>query len=138
MKKKVIYKVTDKYAIEVEVKNDYEEKLIKDLNKDLINSERQNRRKKCVSLDYLYESVGFEVKDKSLSSEELYEKQMMYKKIHEAIETLTEKQKKVIHMYFWENKTIREIALELGVYFTTVEESYQAALKKIRKYFNKF
>ena len=98
MKKKVIYKVTDKYAIEVEVKNDYEEKLIKDLNKDLINSERQNRRKKCVSLDYLYESVGFEVKDKSLSSEELYEKQMMYKKIHEAIETLTEKQKKVIHM----------------------------------------
>lgn len=138
MKKKVIYKVTDKYAIEVEVKNKYEEQVVKDLNKNLENSERQNRRKKCVSLDYLYESVGFEVKDKSLSSEELYEKQMMYKKIHEAIETLTEKQKKVIHMYFWENKTIREIALELGVYFTTVEESYQAALKKIRKYFNKF
>ena len=138
MKKKVIYKVTDKYAIEVEVKNNYEEQVVKNLNKNLETAERQNRRKKCVSLDYLYESVGFEVIDKSLSSEELYEKQMMYKKIHEAIETLTEKQKKVIHMYFWENKTIREIALELGVYFTTVEESYQAALKKIRKYFNKF
>ena len=147
MKKKVIYKVTTKYSIEIETENINEEKLIEELNKEF---ERQLKKDKTyhartVSLEYLNQKYGFELADTSLSEDEIelieqqeLEKEEFNKKLHEAIDKLTEKQRKVIYMYFWENKTIREIAKELGVYFTTVEESYQSALKKIKKFLKKF
>lgn len=147
MKKKVIYKVTTKYSIEIETENIDEEKLIEELNKEFERQLKQDKtyHAKTISLEYLYQNYGFELADTSLSEDEIerieqqeLEKEEFNKKLHEAIDKLTEKQRKVIYMYFWENKTIREIAKELGVYFTTVEESYQSALKKIKKFLKKF
>ena len=66
------------------------------------------------------------------------EKEEFNKKLHEAIDKLTDKQRKVIYMYFWENKTFRQIGKELGVHFTTIEESYNAAIKKIKKILKNF
>lgn len=147
MKKKVIYKVTTKYSIEIETENINEEKIIEELNKEFERQLKQDKtyHARTVSLEYLHQKYGFELADTSLSEDEIelieqqeLEKEEFNKKLHEAIDKLTEKQKKVIYMYFWENKTIREIAKELGVYFTTVEESYQSALKKIKKFLKKF
>ncbi len=147
MKKKVIYKVTTKYSIEIETENINEEKLIEELNKEFERQLKQDKtyQARTVSLEYLNQKYGFELADTSLSEDEIerieqqeLEKEEFNKKLHEAIDKLTEKQRKVIYMYFWENKTIREIANELGVYFTTVEESYQSALKKIKKFLKKF
>lgn len=147
MKKKVIYKVTTKYSIEIEIENIDEEKLIEELNKEFERQLKQDKtyHARTVSLEYLHQKYGFELADTSLSEDEQeiieqqeLEKEEFNKKLHKAIDKLTEKQRKVIYMYFWENKTIREIAKELGVYFTTVEESYQSALKKIKKFLRKF
>ena len=147
MKKKVIYKVTTKYSIEIETENINEEKIIEELNKEFERQLKQDKtyHARTVSLEYLHQKYGFELADTSLSEDEIelieqqeLEKEKFNKKLHEAIDKLTEKQRKVIYMYFWENKTIREIAKELGVYFTTVEESYQSALKKIKKFLRKF
>lgn len=147
MKKKVIYKVTTKYSIEIETENIDEEKLIEELNKEFEKVLKQDKtyHARTVSLEYLNQKYGYEVADTSLSEDEIekieqqeLEKEEFNKKLHEAIDKLTEKQRKVIYMYFWEHKTIREIAKELGVYFTTVEESYQSALKKIKKFLKKF
>ena len=147
MKKKVIYKVTTKYSIEIEVENIDEEKWIEELNKEFERQLKQDKtyHARTVSLEYLNQKYGFELADTSLSEDEIesieqqeLEKEEFNKKLHEAIDKLTEKQRKVIYMYFWENKTIREIAKELGLYFTTVEESYQSALKKIKKLLKKF
>lgn len=147
MKKKVIYKVTTKYSIEIETENIDEEKLIEELNKEFERQLKQDKtyHARTVSLEHLNQKYGFELADTSLSEDEQeiieqqeLEKEEFNKKLHEAIDKLTEKQRKVIYMYFWENKTIREIAKELGVYFTTVEESYQSALKKIKKFLKKF
>ena len=147
MKKKVIYKVATKYSIEIETENIDEEKLIEELNKEFERQLKQDKtyHARTVSLEYLNQKYGFELADTSLSEDEIerieqqeLEKEEFNKKLREAIDKLTDKQRKVIYMYFWENKTIREIAKELGVYFTTVEESYQSALKKIKKILKKF
>lgn len=55
MKKKVIYKVTTKYSIEIETENIDEEKLIEELNKEFERQLKQNQKYhvRTVSLEYL-------------------------------------------------------------------------------------
>ena len=55
MKKKVIYKVTTKYSIEIETENIDEEKLIEELNKEFERQLKQDKTyyARTVSLEYL-------------------------------------------------------------------------------------
>ena len=123
MKKKVIYKVTTKYSIEIETENINEEKLIEELNKEFERQLKQDKTyyARTVSLEYLHQKYGFELADTSLSEDEIelieqqeLEKEEFNKKLHDAIDKLTDKQRKVIYMYFWENKTFRQIGKDLS------------------------
>ena len=62
MKKKVIYKVTTKYSIEIETENINEEKLIEELNKDFERQLKQDKtyHAKIVSLEYLNNFIKIE------------------------------------------------------------------------------
>lgn len=53
-------------------------------------------------------------------------------KIREAIDTLTEIQKKRIIAYFFKEKSSREIAVSEGVNYSKVEKSINLALKKLK------
>lgn len=53
-------------------------------------------------------------------------------KIREAIDTLTEIQKKRVIAYFFEGKSSREIAVSEGVNYSKVEKSINLALKKLK------
>ncbi len=48
---------------------------------------------------------------------------------------LTELQKKRFIKHFYLNKTLREIAIEENVHFTSVQESIKGAVKKLKKFF---
>ena len=143
-KKKVVYQITRIKFEMVEVDTPEQEELIKELNRDFEREDKREKtaRARCISLDALYENDGYEVADSTPSSEEAYieetEKEQFHTRLHQAIDSLTERQKEVIKKYFWEGKTFREIADELGIHFTTVAEPYQAAIKKMKKYFEKF
>lgn len=143
-KKKVVYQITRIKFEMVEVDTPEQEELIKELNRDFEREDKREKtaRARCISLDALYENDGYEVADSTPSSEEAYieetEKEQFHTRLHQAIDSLTERQKEVVKKYFWEGKTFREIADELGIHFTTVAESYQAAIKKMKKYFEKF
>lgn len=139
MAKKVVYQITKRHYELIEVETIEQEELIKELNRDF---EREIKREKtarvrCISLDALYEKNGYELADTAPSIKEA-EKNQFHTRLHQAIDSLTERQKEVIKKYFWEGKTFREIADELGVHFTTVAESYHAAIKKMKKYLEKF
>lgn len=54
-----------------------------------------------------------------------------------ALETLTAKQRKRLTGYVCSGKTYREIAAEEGTDESSVRESVEAAIKKIKKYFKK-
>lgn len=59
MKKKVIYKVTTKYSIEIETENIAEEKLIEELNKEFERQLKQDKtyHARTVSLEYLNHKI---------------------------------------------------------------------------------
>ena len=57
----------------------------------------------------------------------------LQEEIQELLDTvLTERQKQVIYMYFWENMTQEEIAKELGIQKQNVSNYIQNSLEKLR------
>lgn len=142
MKKKVIYKVTTKYSIEIETENIDEEKLIEELNKEFERQLKQDKtyHAKTVSLEYLNQKYGFELADTSLSEDEIerieqheLEKEEFNKKLHEAIEKLRPRQKEIIIKVFFEEKTQREVSIELGVAESTISITLERALNNLKK-----
>lgn len=134
--KKVVYQITKTKYQMIEVETLEEEEIIKELNRDFDRNEKREKviQTKCISLEYLYEKTGYEPVDMSLTGEQAYDKEIFNERLHQAIDSLTPKQKEVIKMYFWENKTFREIGEELKIHFTTVKEIYDNAIKKLKKY----
>ena len=142
MKKKVIYNVTTKYSIEIETENIDEEKLIEELNKEFERQLKQDKtyHARTVSLEYLNQKYGFELADTSLSEDEIekieqqeLEKEEYYKKLHEAIEKLRPRQKEIIIKVFFEEKTQREVSIELGVAESTISITLERALNNLKK-----
>lgn len=56
-------------------------------------------------------------------------------KLRQVLCNLSEKQKSRIIKYFFYNKSLENIAAEEGVDFTSVRESINSAIKKLRKFF---
>ena len=132
----MFYKINEHKYETIIVNNSFDEECIKDLNRQFERELKREKRLKVktISLDLLHDKNGFELMDNSyLHVEEDKQKEELYKKINEAITKLTLKQQKIIHLYFWDNHTLREIANILGVSLSTVSEIYYAALKKLRK-----
>ena len=94
-----------------------------------------------LSLDKLLES-GFEIADKRLTPEELYiEKESgasLFKYLHSAIEKLPYKQRTVIELFYFQDKTQEEIALILGVKQPAVSKLLMRGLQGIKTFFEKF
>lgn len=57
------------------------------------------------------------------------------KQLREVLCCLSETQKRRVFKYFFYNKTLEKIADEEGVDFTSVRESINSAIKKLRKFF---
>ena len=57
------------------------------------------------------------------------------KRLREVLCYLGETQKRRVFKYFFYNKTLEKIADEEGVDFTSVRESVNSAIKKLRKFF---
>ena len=147
MKKKVIYKVTTKYSIEIEIENIDEEKLIEELNKEFERQLKQDKtyHARTVSLEHLNQKYGFELADTSLSEDEIekieqqeLEKEEFNKKLHEAIEKLRPRQKEIIIKIFFEEKTQREVSIELGVAESTISITLERALNNLKKILKNF
>ena len=67
-----------------------------------------------------------------LSPEENVEKQELAKILGEALELLTEKEKKVITLYYYEDLTLKEISNVLGVSESRISQLHTRALQKMR------
>ncbi|SFR95972.1 FliA/WhiG family RNA polymerase sigma factor [Anaeromicropila populeti] len=91
-----------------------------------------------VSLDEFFEQ-GSELKEQSnLSShfqqpEIVMEKQELKRELEEVLETLTENEKKVIALYYYEELTLKEISHILEVSESRVSQLHTKALQKMKK-----
>ncbi len=143
MSKKVLYKITTRKTIEIEVETEEQENLVRDLNGDIerITTADKRYHRRYISLDKLSDSRFGEPQGSMLTpEEELLEKESREELqviIQMAMEGLTERQRELIYLRYWENKKLREIAKEKGVSIASIGEGLASAIKKLKK-FGKF
>ena len=73
-----------------------------------------------------------------IEAEEKARKEKYESELPAAMDKLTSIQRRRVEMYFYANKTLREIAEIENVDIRAVWESIEGALKRIKKYFKKF
>lgn len=136
MSKKVFYEIEKKKFRLIEVETEEQEQLIKALNRDLERADKQEKRAqaRCASLEALAEN-GYEVESPDVPMDERLEKQEEAAALHKAMERLTDKQREIVHLRFWDGLTVGEIAELKKMHHSTVTECLASAIKKIKKFF---
>ena len=72
-------------------------------------------------------------KNRFLQPEEVVEEQELKQKLIESLDLLTEKERRVIELYYYEDLTLKEISLVLEVSESRVSQLHTKALLKMRK-----
>ena len=142
MKKKVYYKLNRYQVTEVEVETEKQEQAVKMLNRDTdrFAKSEDTYRERCYSLDEMCEEKGYELASDTLSPEEQMihdsEQNELKELIQKAIEKLKPRQREMVFMIFFEEKTQAEVAEYYGITESAVSQSMDriyASLKKILK-----
>lgn len=105
---------------------------------ELINWQGQTKASNLISLDE-YTEAGSEVKMDTVGNahfdqpEEVLEKEELKVQLAEAIDSLTEKEKNVIVLYYYEEMTLKEISVILEVSESRVSQLHTKALNRMKK-----
>lgn len=70
--------------------------------------------------------------------EQAVDKEEVRKMLSEALELLTEKERKVVVLYYYEELTLKEVASVLGVSESRISQLHSKALEKMKKYLGKY
>lgn len=87
---------------------------------------------KEISLECLSELNKQFISEQLTVEEEVYQR-IMYEKLHGAFRSLEKEEQILIHRLYFEKKTEREIALELGISQNAVNKRRQKILMKLRE-----
>ncbi len=105
---------------------------------ELLDWQGQTKATNLISLDE-YTEAGSEVKmDNSIGNshfdqpEDAYEKEELKQLMAKAIESLTEKERLVVTLYYYEEMTLKEISLTLEVSESRVSQLHTKALNKMK------
>lgn len=74
------------------------------------------------------------IKDEGISPEEILIKKMESKELKKAYEKLTEKQKKIIILHYFEDKSMADVSRDMGMHYQSVVKLKNRALKKLKSY----
>ena len=102
------------------------------LEKDEKNVNRKETRRHQ-SLDKSMEH-GFDVADPNVNVFEQVERRLLSEQIHTALHKLTDKQRTVVLLYFFDGLNFREIGERLHIGTSAVFDHYSAAIKKLKKF----
>ena len=86
----------------------------------------------CYALDEDFENHHSEFAYSTFEEDVLQEEQIQA--LRKAILRLTPMQKQHLEKYFFDGKNLRQIAAEEGKSYATIYESYESALKKLKKF----
>ena len=128
--KKIIYKFADGTQKEVEVTDEFYAQYQK-IEKYEKNKNRAETRRH-ISLSQIQEN-GFEPIFQELSPEEILNKKETKKEVLKAISLLKPKEQELVFMYFYDNKTIEQIAEILNVQKPAISKHLSRILEKLKK-----
>lgn len=114
-----------------------EGELMEELNMDWQEYEENLKSMAKISvipIEELNEELRFAGNLCEFSPEESFEKNLKIKIVSEAVESLKEKEKIVVSLYFYEDLTLKEIGEVLGVSESRVSQILSSAITRIRGY----
>ena len=100
------------------------------------SARRKARRHNEASLDEIYEQTGWEPTDTTVDIEENYEEREEKETLIAAISKLSDKQRRLVRLYYYEKKTETEIARLFGVNQSNVHRQLETVHKALKKYFD--
>jgi len=130
------YKLTGGQAVELEVNSAVPE-LLATFDRENKNAERNKRRRNEISIDALHEETGWELTDASVDIEIDYLKKEEKETLIAAVLRLSEKQRRLIRLRYYEKKTVTEIATILDIHHSNVIRQLETIHNILKKYFEK-
>ncbi len=139
----------DRAMHEIEIETGHpasDEELASKLNisgDELLEWQAQLNVTNVISLNEFMESGAEVPNERNLAShfespEEVVDKQELKEKLAESLDILTEKEKQVILLYYYEELTLKEISYTLGVSESRVSQLHTRALQKMREKLGKY
>jgi len=130
---KIKYKFNESGVIK-EIEIDVSDKVALALGDLVREEEKLNKRdQRYLDKNHLYDWMDYK---KNKSPEELYILQETIEELNEALSKLTETEQRRIIAYFYNRLTYDRIAKKENHKYSSVYESVQGALKKMKKYFS--
>jgi len=130
------YKMASGKTVEVEVTAQIGEILVTFKRKD-DNASRKARWRNEASVEGMFEETGWEPTDKTAYIEANYDEREEKETLAAAVAGLSGKQRRLVRLRYYENKTDAEIARELGVSRPAVTQQFGTIHKALKKYFEK-
>lgn len=127
----ILYRFSDGHCESIEVTEEFAAQYAEMEHREYLVNRKETRRHQ--SLDKSMEH-GFDVADPKVNIAEEIERRELSEQIHTALHKLTDKQRAVISLYFFDGLNFREIGERLHIGTSAVFDHYQAAIKKLKKF----
>lgn len=137
----IVYRFVDGHTEEIEVSEEVFE-VFSEIEKEEMREEWRHRwrmRKKLVSMDELQEQ-GYQFEDKNSSFEEklIAEEIRLSQKaaLSKGYISLSTEQRQLLRQIYIEQKSLKAIAVELGITYQAVQNRHIKILNHLRKFFD--
>ena len=127
----ILYRFSDGHYEEIEVTEEFATQYAEMEHREYLVNRKEIRRHQ--SLDKSMEH-GFDVVDPSVNVFEQVERRLLSEQIYTALHNLTDKQRTVVSLYFFDGLNFREIGERLHIGTSAVFDHYSEAIKKLKKF----
>ena len=125
---KIIYQFVTGEVKEIEVDERWHNE-IKELDRQLYNNNQKERRRHC-SVDLLRDEYDLDLKDGTI---DILQDCISHSTWDRLLTPLNDRQKDLVRRVFFNGENLTNIAKELGISRQSAKESFDYALKKIKK-----
>ena len=126
----IIYKFVDGTTNAVEVTED-----IYLIHLELLQQEKRNHWKETrrhTSL-YYFTDMGIDFEDKRIDLFAEIERKENAERVHKALLTLSDKRRELVHKFYYEEMTMRQIASQEGVSHTAISQRMKTIRNRLKK-----
>ncbi len=126
----IIYKFVDGTTNAIEVTDELYLIHLKLVQMEKRNHWRETRRH--TSLNYLFEN-GIDFEDKSTDTLAIIIRRENTERVHKALLTLSDKRRELVHKFYYEELTMRQIASQTGVSHTAISQRMKTIRNRLKK-----
>ncbi len=126
----IIYKFVDGTTNAIEVTDE-----LYLIHLQLVQMEKRNHWRETrqhTSLNYLFEN-GIDFEDKSADTLAIIIRRENIERVHKALLTLSDKRRELVHKFYYEELTMRQISSQTGVSHTAISQRIKTIRKRLQK-----